>query len=306
MREPSLALIIPTKDRPEPLARLLASIQRQSAPPAQVIVVDGGAVPVRSVCEAFPGLAVRYLAVRPPSLTRQKNLGIGMLDPAVTLVGFLDDDLVLEDGALERMLAFWHSASPRLGGAGFTLVPPDPGRALWIKELFAIDSRQCGRMLPSGYNASLRPRDLPYETEWLRGGASVWRREVVDRFRFDEWFTGYSYLEDVDYSLRVGREYRLMVAPGARVRHESRPLGYSAQFRLGVWQVVNRCYLIRKHRELSPWWCAWSLLGQTLLNATGGLLRWGLGGPVRAAGNCVGWGGVAARRSRRRHGSEPC
>ena len=49
MSEFRLALIIPTKDRPELLQRLLASIARQSSPPAQLIIVDGGTTSVERV-----------------------------------------------------------------------------------------------------------------------------------------------------------------------------------------------------------------------------------------------------------------
>jgi hypothetical protein len=35
----------------------------------------------------------------------------------------------------------------------------------------------------------------------LPSGASVWRREIFDKFSFEEFFEGYSYLEDLDFQL---------------------------------------------------------------------------------------------------------
>jgi len=42
-----LSFVVPTKDRPDELRRLLASLAAQSALPAEVIVVDGSGDPVR-------------------------------------------------------------------------------------------------------------------------------------------------------------------------------------------------------------------------------------------------------------------
>ena len=34
---------------------------------------------------------------------------------------------------------------------------------------------------------------------------------MVEEFKFDEWFTGNAFCDDVDYSYRVGKKYKLMV-----------------------------------------------------------------------------------------------
>ena len=115
----------------------------------------------------------------------------------------------------------------------------------------------------------------------------------MDAFRFDEWFTGYGYLEDVDYSIRVSRLYSLRMVAEARARHESEPIGWRQHYRFGIWQVTNRLYLIRKHPELSGGWCAWSLVGQLLLNVTSGVTLREMCGLIRALGNLVGWFQVA-------------
>ncbi len=289
MSEDRLAIIIPTKDRPLLLQRLLESIRQQSVLPAQIIVVDGSAASVEPSLAPFAELRVRYLRTEPPSLTKQKNLGIAALDSEVTLVAFLDDDLMLEPRALEAMLAFWASADPTVGGAGLTVLPDRPHHWLGIKRFFALDAPEDGRMLPSGYNTALRPHDSHYATQWLSGGATVWRRDVVNRYPFDEWFRGYNYPEDVDYSLQVTRDYALYMVPGARAWHRPLSVRLSGQLRFGIWQVRNRWYLARKHPQVSRAWCLWSLVGQSLLNATAGIVRWGPGGVLRTCGNLIGW-----------------
>ncbi|MBI4355019.1 MAG: glycosyltransferase [Candidatus Omnitrophica bacterium] len=298
MTEHRLALIIPTKDRPQPLTRLLASVRRQTRGPDQVIIVDSSAARTDDWVRRFGAQGpLRYLWTQPPSLVRQKNLGIAALDPGITLVAFLDDDLVLEDDTLEAMLAFWAAAGSDVGGAGLVIPDARPHRGLWFKRPFGLDGRASGCVLRSGYNTPLRPAAQPYRVQWLSGGASVWRRDVVDAERFDEWFTGYSYLEDIDYSLRVGRRYQMVAVPSARVRHDTPMIAARQPFRLGRWEVTNRFYLATKHPELSRSRCLWALVGQGVLNVARGCVAWRSGGLLRVAGNLVGWtrlvGGVS-------------
>ena len=77
-----------------------------------------------------------------------------------------------------------------------------------------------GRMQPSGFPSYV---DLPAEeidVEVICGGNTAYRREVLGEFRWDERFKGYSYMEDDDFSYRVGKVYRLVQTPKALLIHE--------------------------------------------------------------------------------------
>ena len=121
MFKEKLAIIIPTKDRPDDLKNLLESMSMQDVKPVQVIVVDGGARPVRDMLKNFPALRMDYARVAPPSLTVQRNVGIRHLSDEATLAAFLDDDIVLEGESIGNMLKFWEGASSDTGGAGFNI-----------------------------------------------------------------------------------------------------------------------------------------------------------------------------------------
>ena len=43
----------------------------------------------------------------------------------------------------------------------------------------------------------------------------AFRRNVLDEFRFDEQFKGYSFMEDCDISYGVSRKYKVMFTPFA-------------------------------------------------------------------------------------------
>jgi glycosyltransferase involved in cell wall biosynthesis len=64
-------------------------------------------------------LPVEYSTASPGQI-RQRNLGLVHMDERTPLIGFLDDDLILEPDALERMIEFWNRAEPDTAGVAST------------------------------------------------------------------------------------------------------------------------------------------------------------------------------------------
>ena len=283
-----IAFVVPTKDRPHELRRMLASVQAQSVHPTQIIVVDGSTSPCEEISRGFPGLTIQYLRVFPPSLSKQRNAGMAAVDPSITLAGYLDDDLVIEPGAIEAMLRFWEKAGEDVGGARFNIVNEDLPRAVWIKSLFLLESQKRGDMLRSGYQTAIGRVAKDTYVRWLSGGVTLWRRRVIDEFAYDEWFQGTGYLEDVDYSYRVGKRYKLVVVANAQVQHLTHPVRKDSNYVLGKWQAVNRFYFVKKHRDFFLLLSYWSALGELLLNLGTAIRQIDSGRLKRAWGNLVG------------------
>jgi len=283
-----IAFVVPTKDRPDDLRRMLTSLQVQSVHPDQVIVVDGSENPIKDTLKEFPKLNIQYSRVYPPSLSRQRNVGIAAIEPGVTLAGHLDDDLVFKPGAMEAMLSFWESAPDDVGGARFNIITDDLPRIIWIKSLFLLESRKRGKVLRSGYQTAIGRVKNNMHVRWLSGGVTVWRRQVIEEFSYDEWFEGTGYLEDVDYSYRVGEKYKLAVVADAHVEHLTYPVLRDKNYLLGKWQAINRTYFVKKHKNLSLPLCYWSMIGELLLNCFTAFWRRDVGRLRRALGNCVG------------------
>jgi GT2 family glycosyltransferase len=264
----SIAFVVPTKDRPDDLRKMLQSLAVQTRLPDQLIIVDGSDPPIKQVTDSFPQLNIDYVRVFPPSLAAQRNAGMRQLRPEITLAGYLDDDVVVEPEAVAAMLDFWERGGTELGGVSFLITNnPHPG-GLWLKRLFLVEGPIQGKMLPSGFPTSFFPTDTDIEAQWLCGGATVWRRTVIDRTPYDEWFVGTGFMEDVDYSFTVGAKHRLAVCASARLAHYSHPIRADRYFLLGFWQVVNRMYIVRKHasRGLSIMAAWWATAGLVLLN----------------------------------------
>ena len=291
-----IAFVVPTMNRPFEIRRMLQSVARQSALPAQIVIVDGSTTPIDDVIGEFPTLPLKYVRVYPPSLSKQRNAGIAVLSPEITLAGYLDDDLVLEDGCVEAMLSFWETASDDIGGAAFNIVTDRLPRGIFVKSIFYVDGFRRGAVLRSGYQSMIGPVRKNTEVDWLFGGATVWRREVTRAFDYDEWFKGTGYLEDVDFSYRVSRKYRLFVLADARVKHLTPPVRKSRDYLMGKWQAINRMYFVRKHPEFSRPLYYWATCGLVVANIAEGIVTFNRGLFLRAVGNVVGLAKVSAGR----------
>ena len=288
-----LAFVVATKDRPEELRRMWRSLCRQTRPPDEVVVVDAGAGP--SPLEgldpaAFPATHIR---AERPSAAGQRNAGLDAVSPGTELVGFLDDDAVLEEDAVEEMLRFWEGAGVEVGGAAFNLVnhPPldlAPLKHTRLAESLGFYSKRPGTVAPSGFQTMIGSVERTTWTEWLPSGASVWRREVLRRHRFDDWFSGYSYLEDLDFSYRVAKTSRLAVVAGARYRHLPVAGGRGSWYSFGLREVLNRVHFVRANPELSLVKCRAALAVRLLMSVAFGIKEFKLVHLERAWGNAVG------------------
>jgi len=193
--EEKLGIIIPTKDRPKDLGRVLNSISGQDCKPERVLVVDGGSAPVRDIVDNFRGLNIEYVRVFPHSLTAQRNAGIKRILRDVSIVIFFDDDVILEEGCLRNMKRFWESAPGDVGGAGFNIVNVPPERPTILQKIFMVNSEEPGRILRSGFQSRIPFLDKTIPVQWIVGCAMAWRSSVFDEFMFDEWFSGYARYE---------------------------------------------------------------------------------------------------------------
>lgn len=264
-----VGFIVPTMNRVFEINRLLQSIYAQDVLPLCVIVVDGSDEPIESQLLKRDGVELIYQREFPPSLTRQRNRGIAVIPEGLTHVGFLDDDLVLLDGAMSSMIRFLEAQPEDLGGASFNIQDVSSGKLRIFAQLFFHSAwRHHGSVLRSGYadnNLSVKQDRF---TQWLCGGATVWRTSVLKGYKFDEWYNGYALWEDVDFSFRVSKKWRLAVVAEAKVLHLHKGhMTVLKSKRLGELEVVDRFYFVKKHSdEMSYALAIWATVGTILRN----------------------------------------
>jgi len=298
-----LAIVIPTIGREAELRRMLTSLVAQTRRPDQVIIVDEDGC-TRASADEFPQLDITVI-VLPGSASAKRNAGPKAARPETTLIGFMDDDIVLGQQAIENLLRFWETAMEGLGGTSLNWANAPALFAARLKSLrltsrLGLYQRGVGMVLPSGFHTHAANLPQSAYVQWLPSGAVVFLRKVLEEFCFDEWFAGYGYLEDLDFSSRVGKKYRLAVVADAHFYHYPSRIGRPSGYLFGKKEVLNRLYFVSKHRELSPFLCCLALSVRGGISMFLGLTRLDGYSLWRLAGNIAGFLSVL------RHGDLLC
>ena len=189
------------------------------------------------------------------------------------MVVYLDDDVVLEPGYLAAVArTFEEDRSGQIGGVGGAQVPDPTPREGFLRRtacrLFLLDTYGRGVVKRSGrpdYAFSPRSR---MEVECLSGCNMAYRREVLDALSFDERLGGYALGEDLQFSYRVSRRWKLVLTPEARLEHRHAGGGRPPRDEHQAMAVFNRYLFFREHLARGPadWIAyAWSSLGAMLL-----------------------------------------
>jgi GT2 family glycosyltransferase len=285
-----VSVIIPTIGRRDDLRKMLRSLAGQPRLPDEVIIVgeDVGDVP-----SEFPTLRPRFIHLPASSICEARNAGAASSDPATDLLAFVDDDIVLEPEALAAMMRFWESGPPDLGGAGFNVVnhPPMPVTRLKrtaLAKRLGLYSDQKGAVVRSGFQTTYGYVDADMLGSWLPSWAVVYPKTVFMEYGFDNWFEGYSYLEDLDLSYRISKRYKLAMVSDARINHYPSRTGRPDAVLFGKKEVLNRLWFVRKHQELSVGLCYVALVIRMALNLLSAIHERDIRSFGRVAGNMAG------------------
>jgi len=226
---------------------------------------------IEELC-AQAGLTLDYHHPAPKGLTVQRNVGVDRTkgDP----VFFIDDDVALATGCHEAVLDEYEKWGPELGGVRATPVrPARPSRATIVyRKLFGIGGwwpESSGVVRRGFYAEGVSESTGVRRIEYFNGWFMSFRREVFEHERFDEALSGYAYKEDIDFSYRVSRRYKLVQTPRARCDHLKSSASRMNSHQLQRMNLANQFYLHRKLMPQTPrnraalWW---ALVGLFIIN----------------------------------------
>ncbi|KAA9133683.1 mycofactocin biosynthesis glycosyltransferase MftF [Microbacterium caowuchunii] len=237
-----VTVVIPVKDRPEPLSRLLASLPDGLG---GVIVVDDGSEDAEGIAAAARAYGVDLVRLEVnagPAVAR--NTGLARV--RTEFVAFIDSDVVVEPDAIGLLLR--HFADPRLALAAPRVLSTAVAAPIWITHY--EDARSSLDL--GGDAASVRPRS---PVTWVSSTALVGRVAALGMGFDPSMRVG----EDVDIVWRLVEDgWRVRFEPAAVVRHEPRST-------TGTWLGRKRFYgtgahpLGQRHPEdiapaVLPWW----------------------------------------------------
>ena len=252
-RSTDISFVIPTKDRPEKIVNTLESLAKQTQPCGRVIVTASGR-DISAVVMAFAGrLDVEYVHSPIPGQMRQRNLGISRVPDGARLVGFLDDDIVLNEDAVERMIAFWNTRPADTAGVAFNIIERSNRRAGALTRLYRRFFPP-GHVYRSGFSVPFGKLERSIQTRRLNGGATIWRREILTEFKRPEIDAKWAICEDLIFCYPVGKKYPLFVCADAKVLHDHiidpNPKGAPHRWRGRTW-ALWQLYFVSINDDLS-------------------------------------------------------
>jgi GT2 family glycosyltransferase len=246
--------VIPTKDPPRELARVLESVQAQSAAAQRVIIIDqsgsgaSGEVTARYAQRAQDAPAktvftyVHDQNIR--GLTAARNRALALVTEDVVL--FLDDDVVLEEDFIRELLQVYTDRPEITGASGIITNYQRPSRPfrLWT-SVFARgpfhDERQ-----PVYWKAAHLSHSDPIRARQLGGGLMSFRMNAIAEIPFDERLSGGADGEDVDFCAALGSRATLLIVPKARLAHYHSPIHRTQKH--WVWRYAKaQSFLYYKH-----------------------------------------------------------
>ena len=251
-------LVVATFRRPQEMRSLLTRLTELPDAPGEVVIVDGSPdretenEVVRWLAGAKLQFDLLYVASA-PGLTRQRNVGVDT--STRDFVYFLDDDCLPAPGYFRSMRqVFLEDPEKKVVAVCGTIINnmSQPVSARWRGRVMLgiIPRCESGTYFPAGVSVPhsfLSPFRGVRKVDFIPGGASAYRRSVFARHRFSGFFSGYAQGEDLEMSLRIGRDGILLWSGDAHVEHLPAESGRPGLFAKGRMEIRNRYFIWRRH-----------------------------------------------------------
>lgn len=242
MSDPAIAVIVASRGRPTEVAQLLDRLGSQTIAPSKVIVVG---VEEKDLPEdarsLLPGSECRTLLAA-AGLCSQRNAGLNAVGGDCEFVVFYDDDYVPSRHALADVAAAFAASPDLVGLTGNVLADGVTTGGMSLEAADAMVGSYDAERVAGVPVIELSDRSM----RGLYGCNMAFRIRSIGARRFDERLPLYGWLEDVDFSHRVGETGSLAKSRGFAGVHRGVTHGRSPGERLGYSQVVNPVYLMRK------------------------------------------------------------
>lgn len=260
------SIIVPTCNRKEDLVKLIDSILNQTVLPAEIIIIDQSENDdTRKYLEGCKThlltmsnkthLIYRHQTKKSSVVARNNGIDIASGE----IVSFLDDDVVLFKNYYEKVLDYFYS-DKKIGGLSGNVILEnklynwkDKLRKI-LNNVFLIDNVN-GKVTASGFGHPLHgfgsENGKPRQVEMLSGCNMNYRREFLKDDKFDEWFIGYSYREDADFSYRISRKTVLEMIPEAKLYHNQSKSNRMDICDQKIMETKNYAYFFEKHVKKS-------------------------------------------------------
>jgi GT2 family glycosyltransferase len=263
-----ISLVMCTRNRSAILLRFSISLSNQLRQVDEYIIIDSSDISIDNTDDfvkiklLFPNLIYKHTS---PGLTYQRNQGVTMVTGDV--VFFFDDDIVLEKEYIKNIISIFERNSQYAGGMGQIPVNPTSYKGKIkneINKFFMLPNKKSdGKFYASGFAKMPHGGQKFLEVEVLSGGIAAYKTDILRKYKFDEYFSGYGFMEDAEYSRRISKKHKLFYNPQAICYHQHASGGRGDSYQLGMMVMKNYIYINKKHFSSKIAFC-WSVIGMFL------------------------------------------
>lgn len=281
-----VSVIIPTYGRGNDLEDCLRSILIQSVLPKEILIIDDTPDDsIESLCKQkrkkFQDKKISLLYIRnykEQSLTVARNIGIEHAKG--NIVSFLDNDVILDENYIKEALRVYRDYPNALGVQGYITNYKIPKRRGIINRLFFLMRFETNhnQLLPSIQNVYAGPLTKIINCQWLVGNNCSYKKEILEKFRFDIKLKRFSSGEDDDLSYRIYKKYpkALYQTPYAKLIHKTSPESRLPNRKLMYMEQVYHTYIFYKIMDQNlknKLIFLWSRVGRLIASIKGLMLK---------------------------------
>ena len=258
-----ICIITPTFNRTKQLNNLLTTLTQQTLSVASIIVADGKGSAKEVIDKYRDHLPVKWLNCPVQGQIPQRNYALQKLPIACKVVIYFDDDIQLESNAIEEMVNFWNNQSPIPAGVSFNISNKPEQSDNIFRHIFCMATEPRGKVWKSGYNSPCGNKENNMSSEWLCGGVTAWRKDVLDTYSIPDISSRWAVCEDLIFSYPVGKNETLFVCAQAKVKHidDITKLGFYKCLERGKNTVLWRLYFVSINPDLSVLLFFWMNIG---------------------------------------------
>jgi glycosyltransferase involved in cell wall biosynthesis len=241
----STVVIIPTRNRPHLLEKIVDDVFGQTEKPGVLIIVDSSDTKSHIEQRSENSIQVHHLYTNIQSAAIQRNLGLEFFYEHyshIPYVAFLDDDVRILPQYIETLTNFMGINAEYVGVSGIALGEEKKKFRNWATDLIGLTGEE-GEITKAAVNIPVRYKDSmkSIDVSWLMG-CSIWKASTIEQTRFESEFLGASIFEDVIFSYSVMKKckMKLAVLPSLTFEHELSPIGRPADYQYFSEWMSNR------------------------------------------------------------------
>jgi hypothetical protein len=166
----------------------------------------------------------------------------------------MDDDAVFHKTSITEMINFWNNVETETAGVGFNIVNQVGHQHTWLRGIFGVSVPEPGRVLKNGLNISISNVKHDIRSEWLTGGATTWRQDILQNYPHEEICSKWAFSEDLIFSYPIGKIYPLYISKDANVEIDNL-ISYTENAKTliykGKTQFIWGAYFVVRNLEMS-------------------------------------------------------